>query len=92
MYYVSAEDGLASAYVTPYDAVMRTSRLQRAALTPSQASFTLSSLNFNRFDGNLYGITSFSSGEHFLTSVRIDTSTQVQNVTAVEHSEGIASA
>jgi len=92
MYYVSAEDGLASAYVTPYDAVMRTSRLQRAALTPSQKSFTLSSVHFNRFDGNLYGIISFSSGEHFLTSVRIDTSTQVQDIAAVEPFVGAASA
>lgn len=91
MYYISAEDGLASAYVTPYDAVKRTSRFQRAVLSPSKASFTLLSVHFNRLDGNLYGIITHSSGEHFLSSVGIDTSTQVKDVAFFKTSVGTTS-
>jgi len=73
LYYGSAEDGLASAYVTPYDVASRRMKLQRAVRTPSQTSFTLTSIQYNAFDAKIYGMVTYSSGEHFLVRVRVET-------------------
>lgn len=69
-YYASAEDGVASAYVTPYDTSLNTSLVQRAMRGTTGTSFTLTSLQFNSRDSLLYGVITYSSGEHFFIRVR----------------------
>ena len=72
-YYAAAEDGFASAYVTPYSYVSNQSKTQRIVRGQTAASFTLTSIQYNRIDGFIYGLITYSSGEHFMVKVLADT-------------------
>jgi hypothetical protein len=72
-YYAAAEDGFASAYLTPFSYVTNRSVSQRVIRGKMDASFTLTSIQYNRIDAKIYGIITFSSGEHFLVRVMADT-------------------
>ena len=83
-YYAAAEDGFASAYVTPYSYIGRDALESKTTVsdqTPTQrilrgntdTSFTLTSLQYNRIDANVYGLITYSSGEHFMVKFLADT-------------------
>lgn len=79
-YYAAAEDGFASAYVTPYSYVTNRSQSQRVVRGRTDTSFTLTSIQYNPIDGYLYGLITYSSGEHFMVRVQADTRTGAVNV------------
>jgi hypothetical protein len=72
-YYAAAEDGFASAYVTPFSYVTNQSISQRVLRGRTDTSFTLTSIQYNRIDAKIYGIITYSSGEHFMVKVLADT-------------------
>jgi hypothetical protein len=72
-YYAAAEDGFASAYLTPYSYVTNQSISQRVLRGRTDTSFTLTSIQYNRIDAKIYGIITYSSGEHFMVRVMADT-------------------
>jgi hypothetical protein len=68
-YFAAAEDGFASAYLTPFDSSISESLGQRAIESDDGTAFTLSSINYNRLDAKVYAMVTYQSGAHALVRV-----------------------
>ena len=80
LFYASAEDGYASAYVQPFSYTQNVSLVQRFVRGRTDTSFTLTSIQFNPATTLLYGLVTYSSGEHFLIRMNVDTRPGSRNV------------
>jgi hypothetical protein len=70
-FHANGEDGFASAYVTGVNVIKHGSIGQANVENQDmETSFTLSSLEYNRADDSLFGVVTYSSGQHYVVAIR----------------------
>eukprot|EP00960_Hanusia_phi_P075046 768366-Hanusia_phi.AAC.8 len=70
-FHANGEDGFASAYLTSVELLRGGSIGQAAIETTEPVSFTLSSTEYNRADRSVFGVVTYSSGQHYLVKIVI---------------------
>jgi hypothetical protein len=70
-YHSSGEDGFSSAYLTGVSVIKHGSIGQgKVTYEGFDAAFTLSSLEYNRAEDSLFGIVTYSTGTHYVVSIK----------------------
>jgi hypothetical protein len=69
-FHANGEDGFASAYVTGVN-VLKHGSIGQASVENAEmdTSFTLSALEYNRADNSLFGVVTYSSGQHYVVAI-----------------------
>ena len=69
-FHANGEDGFASAYVTSVNIIQHGSIGQAGVENEEmETSFTLSALEYNRADDSLFGVVTYSSGQHYVVAI-----------------------
>ena len=69
-FHANGEDGFASAYVTGVNTIRHGSIGQsRVENEDMETSFTLSAIEYNRADDSLFGVVTYSSGQHYVVAI-----------------------
>ena len=69
-FHANGEDGFASAYITGVNTISHGSIGQGAVENEDmETSFTLSAIEYNRADDSLFGVVTYSSGQHYVVAI-----------------------
>jgi len=70
-FHANGEDGFASSYVTGVNVIEHGSIGQASVENENmETSFTLSTLEYNRADDSLFGVVTYSSGQHYIVAIK----------------------
>jgi len=70
-FHANGEDGFASSYVTDVNLIEHGSIGQATVENENmETSFTLSTLEYNRADDSLFGVVTYSSGQHYVVAIK----------------------